>query len=126
MIAARTVQKGIKLFVGMINLETGVLNFCNRGHVMPMVVSEEFKRLEAPITRLTGNMLFFYNDALTAATNGEQKIYGEKKMLGAALQAMKLNPAPKPFTDYITDHVSTFMGGAAQESDITMVTIRFK
>lgn len=125
-IVARIVQKGVKLFVGVINLENGILNFCNRGQEMPLVVSEEIKRLEAPITLLKGDMLFFYNDALTAATNGEQKIYGEKKMLGAALQSMKLNPAPKPFTDYITDHVSTFMGGATQESDITMVTIRFK
>ena len=125
-IAERIVQKGIKYFIGIIDLETGALSYFNKGHEMPLVVAEEIKRLEKPMTLTPGTMLFFYNEALTAATNGEQKIYGEKKMLGAALQAMKLNPAPKPFTDYIADHLGTFISGTTQESDITMLAIRFK
>lgn len=125
-IAERIAQKGIRFFTGVIDLETGALSYCNKGHEMPLVVAEDIQRLEGPMTLTPGTMLFFYNDALTAATNGEQKIYGEKKMLGAALQAMKLNPAPKPFTDYITDHVSNFTGDTTQESDITMLAIRFK
>lgn len=125
-IAERIAQKGVKFFIGVIDLETGALNYCNKGSEMPLVVAEEIKRLAEPMTLTPGMMLFFYNDTLTAATNGEQKIYGEKKLLGAALQAMKLNPAPKPFTDYISDHVSTFVSGTTQESDMTMLTIRFK
>ena len=126
LIAERIAQKGIKFFTGVIDLETGALNYCNKGYEMPLVVAEEIKRLEEPMTLTPGTMLFFYNEALITATNSEQKIYGEKKMLGAALQAMKLNPAPKPFTDYIADHVSTFINSTKQESDITMLAIRYK
>lgn len=93
---------------------------------MPLVVGTEITRLAEPTTLPSGTMLFFYSDCLLTATNSEQKIYGEKKMLGAALQAMKLNPAPKPFTDYMTDDLSSFLGDATIPCDIIMLAIRYK
>ncbi|MBQ9215386.1 MAG: SpoIIE family protein phosphatase [Prevotella sp.] len=125
-IANNICQKGIKLLTGVIDLATGRLTFCNKGHDMPLVVGKEITRMAEPMTLTSGTMLYFYSDGLLTSTNSEQKVYGEKRMLGAALQAMKLNPAPKPFTDYMTDDVSGFMGEASIPCDIIMMTIRYK
>lgn len=125
-IANAICQKGVKLLTGVIDLATGSLSFCNKDHDMPLVVGTEITRLAEPTTLPSGTMLFFYSDCLLTATNSEQKIYGEKKMLGAALQAMKLNPAPKPFTDYMTDDLSSFLGDATIPCDIIMLAIRYK
>jgi hypothetical protein len=47
-------------------------------------------------------------------------------MLGCALQAMKLDPRPKPFIDNMLDAVNRFAGDYEQRDDIAMLAIRFK
>jgi outer membrane biosynthesis protein TonB len=47
-------------------------------------------------------------------------------MLGCALQAMKLDPRPKPFIDNMLDAVKRFAGDFEQRDDIALLAIRFK
>ncbi len=58
--------------------------------------------------------------------NVEGKPFGERRLLGDALQASKLNPAPGPFVNYIANSVKTYMGDAEPVDDLAMVAIRYK
>ena len=47
-------------------------------------------------------------------------------MLGSALQAMKLDPRPKPFIENMLDAVHRFAGDFEQHDDLSLLAIRFK
>lgn len=87
------------LFVGVINLKTGELRYCNAGHDSPVIVSEQSYELlpvdtNVPIgivpdwtytqqqtTIQSGSTIFLYTDGLTEAEEKDQKLFGEKRML---------------------------------------------
>ena len=52
------------------------------------------------------------------------KQYGENRMLGAALQAIKMDARPEPFVASITDNINTFIGDTEQQADIAMLAIK--
>ncbi len=46
-------------------------------------------------------------------------------MMGAALQAMKLDANPQPFIDNMMEAVNRYTGDTEQEADISMLAIRY-
>ena len=60
---------------------------------------------------------------MKTAENANQKMFGEKAVRGAALQALKLNPEPKAFIGQMLDAVKGFTGGTPQKDDITLLVI---
>ena len=97
-------DKGVKCFAGVLDLATGSLKI---SQLQP------------------GSLILLYTDGLTNAVNGEGKKFGEKRMMGEALQAVKINAAPKPFVDTMTEAVKRFTGDIAQQDDIIMLAIRY-
>ena len=75
---------------------------------------------------LPGTMIFLNTDGLIKVKNAEHRVFNEKRMLGCALQAMKLDPRPKPFIDNMLDAVNRFAGDYEQRDDIALLAIRFK
>ena len=75
---------------------------------------------------LPGTMIFLNTDGLIKIKNAEHRIFNEKRMLGCALQAMKLDPRPKPFIENMLDAVNRFAGDFEQRDDYAMLAIRFK
>jgi hypothetical protein len=133
----------VRLFVGMLNIHNGKLYFCNASHHAPLLVSNELHHLPVEqnipvgeqatwpyegqeITLLPGTMLFLNTDGLTKVKNAEHRIFNEKRMLGSALQAMKLDPRPKPFIENMLDAVHRFAGDFEQHDDLSLLAIRFK
>jgi hypothetical protein len=142
---AKEGEKGlaVRLFVGVLDISSGELFFCNANHDAPLLVSNELHHLpveqnialgEKPnykyeaqeILMLPGTMIFLNTDGLIKVKNAEHRIFNEKRMLGCALQAMKLDPRPKPFIDNMLDAVNRFAGDYEQRDDIAMLAIRFK
>ena len=142
---AKDEEKGsaIRLFIGVLDINTGVLNFCNANHDAPLMVSNELHHLPVEqniavgeqrnweyepqeIQMLPGTMIFLNTEGLIKVKNKEHRIFNEKRMLGSALQAMKLDPRPKPFIENMLDAVNRFAGDYEQRDDISLLAIRFK
>ena len=134
---------GIRLFVGVLDIGSGALQFCNANHDAPLLVSNELHHLpveqninigEKPnyqfeaqeMLMLPGTMIFLNSDGLIKVKNSVHRVFNEKRMLGCALQAMKLDPRPKPFIENMLDAVNRFAGDFEQRDDIAMLAIRFK
>ena len=133
-------RKAVALFVGIIDPSTGLLTYCNAGNTTPLQLGEEVSLLpsdeNSPVgidgasyytsqqTELAkGSKLFVYTDGLALSENGEGKQIGEKKVRGAALQSLKLNPQPKAFIQNMREAIATYTGGTPQTNDITMILI---
>ena len=132
---------GVTLFVGILDLKSGALSYCNAGHGSTLLLKDEVNLLptdENPplgakqnwvftsqeLTIEKGSMLFLYTSGLALARNTKRKQYGEKMVHGAALQAMKMNASPKPFVENIHQAIDKFTDGAPQSRDMTMLVIK--
>jgi hypothetical protein len=71
-------------------------------------------------------MIFLNTEGLIKVKNAEHRVFNEKRMLGSALQAMKLDPRPKPFIENMLDAVHRFAGDFEQRDDMALLAIRFK
>ena len=124
---SRNWEETVMIFPGVIDMTSGVLRFFNAGHEAPLMVGSEITRLEEPsgeIKMEKGTMIYLFNRGVTEAENKDGKQYGENKMLGAALQAMKTDPRPEPFVTSIEENLMKFIGDTEQEKDIMMLAIK--
>lgn len=131
----------VDIFVGVLNFTTDQLNYSLAGtfsplllhndtvHILPVEptspagssVDTTFHDLHAELAPDT--MLLLYTTGAANITNADGKIYGEKRLRGAALQAMKLNPQPAPFLDILNKAQDEFIKGAPQATDRTILVI---
>ena len=142
---AKEDEKGpaVRLFVGVLDINSGALHFCNAKHYAPLLVSNELHHLPVEqniaigeksngefepqeILMLPGTMIFLNSEGLIKAKNAEHRVFNEKRMLGCALQAMKLDARPKPFIENMLDALHHFAGDFEQREDIAMLAIRYK
>ena len=135
-------ETGVSLFVGVLDLQTWQLAYCNAGHPTPLLLTgDEVGELETesdkPIgtvqghtyivqttTIEAGTRLFLYTNGLLNAQNTEGKTYGEKRLKGVALQGMKMHAAAQPFMESISEAIKTFTGDTPQDRDLTMMVIQ--
>jgi serine phosphatase RsbU (regulator of sigma subunit) len=109
------------------NIKTERLNYYNAGHEEPVLLDKEITRLPASEQEMQmekGMMIFLFNRGLMNVENKANKQYGENRMLGAALQAMKTDARPEPFVASITDNINTFIGDTEPQADIAMLAIK--
>ena len=124
---ARQWKENIRLFVGVLDTETGQLNYYNAGHEEPVLLDKEITRLPASKQEMQmkkGTMIFLFNKGIITTKNKANKLYGENRLLGAALQAMKTDARPEPFVASITDNINTFIGDTEPQADIAMLAIK--
>ena len=128
----------VTAWMGILDLTTGNVQFANAGHNPPLLKradgSFEYLKTRAgfvlagmegvryrvgEITLNKGDRLFLYTDGVPEATNVENKLYGEDRLLAfinqnASMEATKLLPALK-------NNIDEFVGEAPQFDDITML-----
>lgn len=122
-------DSAVKLFVGVLDLSTGHLEYSNAGHVMPLTVGTEVSKLpvDAQAYELAPDtMLLFYNEALLQVKNAAGKSYGESRLLGEALQAKKTDPAPQPFVESIHAALNRYIEGTEWSDDVLLLAVRYK
>ncbi len=131
----------VTVFLGVLNLSSGVLRYCNAGHnppllrradgavaelagrhgpilgVMPGQVYEGDEVLLAP-----GDQLLVYTDGVTEAMNPEEALYGEERL--ETLHGEQARPAAE-LLDAIAASVSDFAGAAEQADDITLLALDY-
>ena len=131
----------VTLFIGVLDLPTGHLRYCNAGHDVPLILANgQWTCLEAkphlPIglfdevkynmmeTYLQPNStIFLYTDGLTEAKNCEHKQFGIKQV--EEVLATCTDMQPQELLETIDKAVRGFVGGAEQSDDLTMLAIRY-
>ena len=133
----------VTAWMGILDLTTGNVQFANAGHNPPLLKradgSFEYLKTRAgfvlagmdginyragEITLNPGDRLFLYTDGVPEATNTQNKLYGEDRLLNfmndnASVEATKLLPALK-------NNIDEFVGEAPQFDDITMLMLDYK
>ena len=133
----------VTAWMGILDITTGQVKFANAGHNPPLLKrangSFEYLKTRAgfvlagmegvryrvgELTLNPGDRLFLYTDGVPEATNAENKLYGEDRLLSfmnqnTSMEATKLLPALKA-------NIDEFVGEAPQFDDITMLMLDYK
>ena len=133
----------VTAWMGILDLTTGNVKFANAGHNPPLLKrangSFEYLKTRAgfvlagmegiryragEITLNPGDRIFLYTDGVPEATNTENKLYGEDRLLAfmnqnSNVKATELLPALKA-------NIDEFVGEAPQFDDITMLMLDYK
>ena len=125
------------MFIGEIDLRTGVMEYCNCGHNPPIVGDQflEISESNAPIglwpglefvghtvEGIKGKMLLLYTDGLTEAENMDQKQTGDDWLIDILKEHPKDNA--RSIIDSILKEVATYVGEAETSDDITMLCLK--
>ena len=128
----------VTMFVGILDLNSGILDYCNAGHEPPIVSAQllEVKRnlpvgalsdwnYEGQQTQLKpGDMLFLYTDGLSEAKNSKGKLLGRKYV--NKLAAEHATDSPQQLVDLMEAEVHRHAGNAEQSDDITLLAIKWQ
>jgi len=127
----------VTMFIGLINLKSGHMEFCNAGHNPPLLDGEYMKMASnAPIglwpevdfegetvDNMHGKTLFVYTDGINEAENIHKEQFGEER-LRALLQ--KDWGDARQTSESIHKAVEEFVGDAEPSDDLTKMCIKMK
>ena len=131
----------VTLFVGVLDLPTGRLRYCDAGHDAPIMKADGGWRMvdvkpHLPIgvfddTKYTlqelsiepDSIIFLYTDGLTEAKNAERKQFGLGRV--EAVLSTCADNGPKEILEKITQSVDGFVKHAEQSDDLTLLAIRY-
>ncbi len=132
----------VTVFYGILNTQTGEVDYVNAGHNPPYILSsngirqvemtnglalgviEDFSFQSKKIQLNKGDQLLLYTDGVVEAFNLDETAYGEKKFENFLNNSLNLHVETvikKTFSD-----VRDFVGGAPQSDDITLLGITYK
>ena len=133
----------VTAWMGILDITTGKMQFANAGHNPPLLKradgSFEYLKTRAgfvlagmegvryrlgELTLCPGDRFFLYTDGVPEATNADNQLYGEDRLLAfmnqnARVEATTLLPALKA-------NIDAFVGEAPQFDDITMLMFDYK
>lgn len=133
----------VTLFIGVLDLATGRMHYCNAGHDAPLLVGAgvgtlpcdpnipagvmpdwKYSLQEAPI--YTGTTIFLFTDGLTEAENVSHELFNMQRVNDVAVQALAdRQQEPRQLIARMTEAVHSFVGGADQSDDLTMMGIQY-
>ena len=133
----------VTAWMGILDVNSGKLTFANAGHNPPLLKradgSFEYLKTRAgfvlagmegvryrvnEITLNAGDRIFLYTDGVTEATNENNELYGEDRLLSFMNKSLELDQTkllPKLKKD-----IDKFVGKAPQFDDITMLMFDYK
>lgn len=134
----------VTLFVGVLDLQTGKMQYCNAGHDEPLLAGAgvgtlpcdanipvgvdptwNYSRQEADI--YPGTTIFLFTDGLTEAENASHELFKIERVRETAEASLSRHEhAPHQLIDAMTAAVHEFVGDAQQSDDLTMMGIQFR
>ena len=143
----------VTLLIGVLDLPTGRLRYCDAGHDAPLVAPLSSphggKLFSLPVTPhlpvgvfedviyqkqeiqllpqgggREGAVIFLYTDGLTEAMNGDREQFGVQRI--EQVLASCSDKEPKEILETMTEAVRGFVGDAEQSDDLTMLIIRYE
>ena len=133
----------VTLFIGVLDLETGLLRYCNAGHDAPLLIGagvgtlpcdpniaaglmpeQKYSLQEAMI--YYGTTIFLFTDGLTEAEDAHHNMFRLERIEEVAAEALSMQELePRRLIARMSDAVHGFVGGAPQSDDLTMMAIQF-
>lgn len=135
----------VTMFLGLVDLGTGHLSFCNAGHNPPAIIGQpgqaeshfiqmetnapiglfpEMEYVGEEIETIKGRPLFIYSDGLTEAENRQQQLFGEERLLDI-LNTQHCGNAQE-LIELLMQEVERHRDGAEANDDLTMMCICVK
>ena len=131
----------VTMFLGLLDLQTGHLNFCNAGHNPPIIGGGDnqgdFLEMQAnapiglfpdleyqgeEIDSVKGRALFIYTDGLNEAENPQQEQFGDERLL-SILRDTHFDSAQQVI-ESLKAEIENHRKGAEPNDDLTMMCIR--
>ena len=130
----------VTMFIGLVDLTTGHLNFCNAGHNPPVLIGDgkteflemipnlpiglmpEFDYEGEEIADISNQPLFVYTDGLNEAENREQVQFSDERLL----EILETTPfeSSKQTIELLASEVEKHRDGADPNDDLTMLCVK--
>lgn len=139
------------LFIGVLDLCTGLLRYCNAGHEIPILLNDvstrsddeahsryrmvevhsnlpvglfcDFRYEEQELSLSAGSTLFLYTDGLTEARNSSRDFFGIDRVVQMISEFS--DKSPKEIVDIVVSEVEHFSDNTEQSDDLTLLAIRY-
>ena len=132
----------VTLFIGVLDLPTGHLRYCDAGHDAPIVLYKSATAISVtphlPIgvfndtayqTQETvlapASTIFLYTDGLTEAKRAPKQFFGLQRTEEVLSKCAQQQLKPQQIIETVTEEVHRFIGEAEQSDDLTMLAIRY-
>jgi phosphoserine phosphatase RsbU/P len=135
-------QYFLTLILGIINMKTGELNFCNAAHNFPYLLKQDGKISElklyhglplglypdkkykdAKIQLNRGDSIILYTDGVTELRNDRKIQFGSERLKENLAKLEGLQPAK--MVELLDKKLEFFRGNASQEDDICLFVIKY-
>ncbi len=132
----------ITAFIGSLNLETGVLQYVNAGHNLPLIfnkekiefaniktgvvlgVIENYEYKTGELEIKPGDKLLLYTDGVTECKNDKNGFFGDSRFKD--LIKKNTDYDPKALINSVYDELKAFADTTEQSDDITMLCVEYK
>ncbi|MBF0567736.1 MAG: SpoIIE family protein phosphatase [Nitrospirae bacterium] len=134
----------VTIFFGILDTETGVVEFANGGHNPPLLYKKDTAELiplecagvvvgimeeditfdKGTITMQSGDFILMYTDGVTEGINEKDEEFGEER-----LNRLIVENHDKPIKEFITlinEAVKQFSNGQPQFDDITLMILKYE
>ncbi len=133
------------LFIGVLDLPTGHLRYCNAGHEQPIIIESEkvdgatafleaksnlplglFDDFDYEMQAMLmhpGSSIFLYTDGLTEARNERNEMFGREKVLQVFSDCG--SAPPKSLVEKAINEWHQFIGNTEQSDDLTLLAVRY-
>ena len=133
----------VTFFLGVLDLPTGRLRYCNAGHDHPLLIGKTIGMLPCdsniPVGVMSGwkftmqetlidpqTTVFLFTDGLTEAEDVDHQQFGEQRVVEEARRLHNTGQdVPDTLVACMTDAVHRFVGEAEQSDDLTMLAIQY-
>jgi len=134
----------VTLFVGVLELKSGLMHYCNAGHNAPLLIGQSVGLLPCDSNLPAGIMtdwdftlqetrierqstIFLYTDGLNEAEDSQHNQLGDERVVKVAESLLaNNNHQPESLITAMTGAVHEFVGNAEQSDDLTMLAIQLK
>lgn len=132
----------VTCWLGILTLSTGELSYVNAGHPFPVLLRKGNASFvqskpnlmlagmdgipyeEHTITLKKGDSLLIYTDGVTEATNSEKELFGDSRLLSAVESVPSTTLTMPELIKNVRTSIDSFVAGAEQFDDITMLALR--
>ena len=128
----------VTFFCGQLDLQTGLLRYCNAGHNAPFIFTDAIRKLsvlpnvplgvladmkyeEQEVQLEFDNAIFLFTDGVSEAENIDHELFGEERIR----QVLSCRRDAQGHLDAIQEKIAEFVGDAPQSDDITMLFLHF-
>ena len=133
----------VTMFIGVLDLPTGRLRYCNAGHDAPLVIDggvqplnvipnlplgvyNDFKYVMQETQLSQEATLLLYTDGLTETADTERRLFGLQRIIDTTQQCLEQDKtAPSVLMKSLYEESKQFANGAQQSDDLTMLTVHY-